>query len=96
MTRMTRAESIAAALRCAFAPQHLHIDDESARHAGHAGAAGGGGHFRVTIVSAAFCGQTPVQRHRAVYAALREALRSDIHALALKTLTPEEWARAGG
>ncbi len=90
---MNRVQSIEAALRAAFAPQYLQIDDESARHAGHAGAAGGGGHFRVVIVADAFRGQTPVQRHSAVYAALGDAMRSEIHALALKTLTPEEWER---
>jgi BolA protein len=88
---MNRVQWIEATLRQAFAPQQLHIEDESARHAGHAGAAAGGGHFRVVIVSDAFRGQTPVQRHSAVYAALGDAMRSDIHALALKTLTPEEF-----
>ena len=90
---MDRVAWIESALREALTPQHLSIEDESARHAGHAGAAAGGGHFRVVIVSAAFRGQTPVQRHSAVYAALGTAMQSDIHALALKTLTPEEWAR---
>ena len=88
MNRLTWIEST---LRQAFAPQHLDIEDESARHAGHAGAAAGGGHFRVVIVADAFRGQTPVQRHSAVYAALGDAMQSDIHALALKTLTPEEF-----
>jgi BolA protein len=90
---MDRVSWIESTLRQAFAPQHLRIEDESARHAGHAGAASGGGHFRVLIVSEAFRGQTPVQRHGAVYAALGTAMQSDIHALALRTLTPEEWAR---
>jgi len=90
---MTRVQSIETTLRDAFAPQHLEIEDESAQHAGHAGAASGGGHFRVVIVAEAFHGQTPVERHSAVYAALGDKMRSDIHALALKTLTPEEWAR---
>jgi len=90
---MDRLQWIDSTLRQAFVPQHLSVEDESARHAGHAGAASGGGHFRVVIVSAAFRGQTPVQRHTAVYAALGTAMHSDIHALALKTLTPEEWAR---
>jgi len=90
---MDRARWIESTLREAFAPQHLRIDDESARHAGHAGAASGGGHFRVVIVSEAFRGQTPVQRHGAVYAALGAAMQSEIHALALQTLTPEEWER---
>ena len=90
---MNRVQWIESTLRAAFAPQHLHIEDESARHAGHAGAASGGGHFRVVIVADAFRGQTPVQRHSAVYAALGDAMQSAIHALALKTLTTEEWQR---
>ena len=90
---MDRVAWIDETLRHALAPQHLSIEDESARHAGHAGAAAGGGHFRVVIVSEAFRGRTPVERHSAVYAALGSAMQSDIHALALKTLTPEEWAR---
>ena len=90
---MNRVQWIESTLRQVFAPQHLQIEDESARHAGHAGAAAGGGHFRVVIVSETFRGQTPVQRHSAVYAALGDAMRTDIHALALQTLTPEEWER---
>ncbi len=88
---MNRVQWIESTLRQAFAPQQLHIEDESALHAGHAGAASGGGHFRVLIVADVFRGQTPVQRHSAVYAALGDAMQSDIHALALKTLTPEEF-----
>jgi BolA protein len=78
-------------LRAGFAPVHLEIVDESAKHAGHAGARAGGGHFRVVIVSEAFRGLGPVERQRAVYALLGDAMRSAIHALALRTLAPEEW-----
>lgn len=78
-------------LRQGLAPSHLVVEDESHLHVGHAGAAGGGGHFRALIVSSAFRGQTPVARQRAVYALLGDAMRSRIHALALRTLTPEEW-----
>jgi BolA protein len=96
----TRAAWLEEALRSAFAPEHLVVEDESARHAGHVGAAGGGGHYRVLIVSAAFRGQSGIARQRAVYAALGHAMRGAIHALALRTLTPEEWQRrredAGG
>lgn len=88
---MDRVRWIEATLRHALAPQHLSVEDESAQHAGHAGAAGGGGHFRVVIVSESFRGKTAVQRHRAVYEALGDAMQADIHALALRTLTPEEW-----
>ncbi len=91
MDPMDRAAWIESTLRQAFAPSHLVVEDESARHAGHAGAASGGGHFRVLIVSERFRGQSPVARQRAVYAAFGDAMKSTIHALALRTLTPEEW-----
>jgi BolA protein len=90
---MDRVQWIETTLRAAFAPQHLTVEDESALHAGHAGAASGGGHFRVLIVSDAFRCQDPVARQRAVYAVLGDAMRSAIHAPALRTLTPEEWER---
>lgn len=85
-----RVEWIRQTLTAAFEPERLEIEDESALHRGHAGAAGGGGHFRVLLVSRKFTGQGLVERQRAVYAALGEAMRHDIHALALRTLTPEE------
>ena len=87
---MTRVEQIRAALTAAFAPQHLVIEDESHRHKGHAGAAGGHGHFRVEIVSSAFAGQPPLARHRQVYAALGELMQTDIHALSVQARTPDE------
>jgi BolA protein len=90
---MDRVAWIEDTLRQGFAPSHLVVEDESALHAGHAGAASGGGHFRVLIVSQAFHGQNPVARQRAVYAALGNAMKSEIHALALRTLTPDEWGR---
>src|SRR5437867_393253 len=93
---MDRPRWIEATLRQALAPCHFEIEDESARHVGHAGAASGGGHFRVLIVSASFRGQSPVARHSSVYAALGAAMRTEIHALALQTLTPEEWEQQGG
>jgi len=88
---MDRVSWIESTLRQTFAPQHLRVEDDSAKHRGHAGAAGGGGHFRVLIVSEVFRGQSPVARHSAVYAALGDAMKTEIHALALRTLTPEEW-----
>jgi len=93
---MDRVAWIETQLRAALAPAHLVIADESAQHAGHAGAASGGGHFRVLIVAEAFRNQSPVARQRAVYAALGDAMRSTIHALALRTLTPEEWEKHCG
>ena len=87
---MTRAETIRSRLSAALAPTALDIEDESHRHAGHAGARDGRGHFRVRIVSAAFEGQSPLARHRAVYAALGDLMQTDIHALVIDARTPEE------
>jgi BolA protein len=75
-------------LESRFTPSVLIIQDESHLHAGHAGAAGGHGHFRVTIVAEAFRGMPPVARHRLVYAAVDDLLRTDIHALAIEASPP--------
>lgn len=90
---MDRVTWLETTLRAAFAPRHLDIVDESALHAGHA-SAGGGGHFRVLIVSDRFRDHDMVSRQRAVYAALGPAMNSAVHALSLRTLTPEEWGAA--
>ena len=95
-THTERARELERALRNAFEPLHLAVEDESARHAGHAGAASGGSHFRVVIVSAAFRGKRHIERQRAVYAALGAVVGTSIHALAMRTLTPEEWEHSGG
>jgi BolA protein len=81
---------IEAALRAALAPEQLEVHDESHRHRGHAGAADGRGHFRVRIVSPRFAGQTRLARHRLVYAALGAELESEVHALAIQALAPDE------
>lgn len=76
-----------------LSPSQLEIADESHLHAGHAGARPGGeSHFRLTIVSAAFDGKSRVERQRLVYGLLKTEMEGQIHALALKTLTPEEAA----
>ncbi len=85
---MTTPERIKHTLRQALSATEVQVEDESALHAGHAGAASGGGHYRVTVVSPLFAGKNPVQRHRLVYAALAEEMQQAIHALALITLTP--------
>ncbi|MBX3677413.1 MAG: BolA family transcriptional regulator [Rhodocyclaceae bacterium] len=74
----------------ALDPQRLDIADDSAKHAGHAGAREGGGHYRLTIVSARFAGCGTVQRHRLIYEALGPMMRREIHALSIKALTPDE------
>ena len=71
-----------------FSPVELSVEDESHHHAGHAGAASGQSHFRVRIVAEAFRGLAPLARHRLVYDALGEMLRTDIHALAIEALAP--------
>ena len=84
-----RVESIRTALQ-ALEPSTLLVIDESHKHAGHAGARSGGGHFNLTIVSNVFDGKGLLQRHRMVYDALGSAMQTDIHALTIKALTPEE------
>ena len=90
--RATRIERIRAALEAAFAPVALEVIDDSARHAGHAGARDGRGHFNVEVVSTAFDGLGSLARHRAVYAVLEQMMATDIHALSIRAQTPEEAA----
>jgi BolA family transcriptional regulator, general stress-responsive regulator len=74
----------------ALEPDLLEIYDESAEHAGHAGAQAGGGHYQVLIVARRFEGQSRVARHRMVYEALGAMMQQQIHAVAITALTPEE------
>ena len=76
-------------LRAALHPESLEVIDQSAAHAGHAGALEGG-HFTVHIVSSAFAGKTLIQRHRLVNAALADLMRQEIHALSIQARTPAE------
>ena len=95
--RMSVAERIREKIERALAPERLEIVDESALHAGHAGARPGGEtHFRVAVVSRAFAGLSRVERHRRVNALLAEEFAAGLHALALAARTPEEEARPGG
>jgi BolA protein len=86
-----RREHIERKLRETLAASHVEVLDESHLHAGHAGARSGGAHFRATIVSARFEGSNRLARQRLVYDALADEMRSDIHALSMQTLTPDEW-----
>lgn len=75
----------------ALEPLELELVDESVQHAGHAGARPGGNtHWRLTIVSTRFAGQSTVARHRMVYQALGELMQNPIHALAINARAPEE------
>ena len=85
-----RATMIRERLTRELHPVKLEITDESAKHAGHAGAASGGGHFIVNIVSPAFEKKTLIQRHRLVYAAVGDIMHSEIHALSIQAKTPQE------
>jgi BolA protein len=86
--RRARIEEL---LRQRLAAVHVEVVDESHLHAGHAGAASGGGHFRATIVSPRFAGLSRVASQRLVYDALAELMPREIHALAMTTLTPDQW-----
>lgn len=86
----TRLDRIRSLLHREFVPELLHVEDESHLHAGHAGARDGRGHFRVTIVSAAFEGHNRLQRHRMVFDALGDLMQTDIHALSVQAHSPGE------
>jgi BolA protein len=79
-------------LRDALQPTFFALGDDSAMHAGHAGAASGGGHYRVRIVSAGFTGLSRIARHRLVYDPLADLMRHAVHALTIEALTPAEAA----
>ena len=85
-----RVALIRSRLEAAFQPDDLEIVDDSRRHAGHAGARDGRGHFNVRIRSRHFSGKRTVERHRMVYAALGSLMQTDIHALGVIALSPEE------
>ena len=74
----------------ALKPLAVDLRDESAQHAGHAGAASGGGHWQLTIVSEAFRGKNAVARHRMIYEALGDLMKRDIHALKIEAFAPEQ------
>ncbi|MDJ0738191.1 MAG: BolA/IbaG family iron-sulfur metabolism protein [Gammaproteobacteria bacterium] len=90
---MQMQQQIEQRLRDSFAPLHLEVDNESHMHNVPEGSES---HFRVVVVSAQFDGKALLQRHRAVNGVLAEQLAGGIHALALHTMTPEEWFAKGG
>ena len=85
-----RVKRIEEKLTDAFSPEMLLVKDQSHLHAGHEGAKSGGGHFDVRIVSEAFQGQRPLQRHRQVFDALGSMMETEIHALRITAKTPNE------
>jgi BolA protein len=85
-----RIDRIQALLELAFEPESLDVEDDSHKHKGHAGAEGGLGHFNVSIVSTKFNGMKMLARHRAVYNALDDMMKTDIHALAIDAVASDE------
>ncbi len=88
---MAVSEQVIRERLAALNPLSLDLHDESAQHAGHAGAASGGGHWQLTIVSEAFRGKSAVARHRMVYEALGDLMSRDIHALQIEAFAPEQF-----
>jgi len=86
----TRLERLTDRLNRAFAPEHLDVVDDSHRHAGHAGAADGRGHFTVLVTSAKFAGLGTLRRHRLVFEAVGDMMSTDIHALSIQAVAPGE------
>ncbi len=86
---MTEIEALLRERLAFLSPQRLELVDDSAEHAGHAGAREGG-HYRLLIVSRQFAGKSTLQRHRIIYDALGELMRSRIHALSIRSMTPDE------
>jgi BolA family transcriptional regulator, general stress-responsive regulator len=93
MSTVDRVARIRQVLTERLEPVLLTIRDDSAQHAGHAGAREGG-HFSVTVVSERFTGRSRMQRHQLVYEAVSELLRTDIHALSIQARTPQEQNRS--
>jgi BolA protein len=87
-----RRQRIEQLLARAFTPLHLEVIDDSERHAGHAGAQGGAGHFRVRVLSEKFRGLPALARHRLVYEALRPLMPDEIHAVGIEADAPGERA----
>lgn len=90
MTPRERPAALLTLLEAAFGPGSARVVDDSHHHAGHAGAAGGAGHFRVRVVSDRFQGVRTLARHRLVYAAAAAMIPDDIHALSIEALAPAE------
>jgi len=93
MNPKERLKEIQRLLKEAFEPDTLGVEDESHLHAGHEGARDGRGHFRVLIISEAFRDQNLLNRHRMVYKALGDLMRTDIHAVAIDAWSPDELDR---
>jgi BolA protein len=90
----TRLERLTERLRTGLDPEQLEVIDDSYRHAGHAGAADGRGHFTVLVVSQRFAGLSTLRRHRLVYEIVGDMMTTDIHALSIQAYAPGEATRS--
>ena len=87
MSQQTIAQMLT--LLTTLQPKHINVIDDSHKHAGHAGARSGGGHYHLEIASAMFIGKTTVTRHRMIYSALGDMMKRDIHALQITATAPK-------
>lgn len=92
MESSVRAQMIEDVLRDKLEAQHVAVIDQSSLHEGHLGSQNGGGHFQIVVVSDRFRGLGRIAAQRVVYEALGDLMTNDIHALSMRTLTPEEWS----
>jgi len=88
---MSRVDELKSRITTALAAEHVEIQDDSAQHRGHAGASGGAGHYTAIVVAPSFAGQSRLERHRAVYAAVGDMIPTEVHALVVRAFTPAEW-----
>lgn len=86
-------EQLRGILKDRLSAAFVEVEDESAAHVGHAGARSGGGHYRICVVASCFEGLGRMERHRRVYEVLAGEMKTEIHALAIRALTPAEWVR---
>jgi BolA protein len=87
---MQTIDHIRERLRSRLSAESVEIEDQSHLHVGHAGAAGGGGHYAVTVVSKTFEGLNTLSRHRLVYAAVEDLMKKEIHALSIQAYSADE------
>ncbi|MFZ6847279.1 BolA family protein [Undibacterium sp. RuRC25W] len=87
---MTRLDQLQSRLTATLSPVVCELHDDSAAHAGHAGAASGGGHYNLKIISHQFEGLNRISRHRLVYDAIGDMMHTEVHALAIVALAPSE------
>ena len=92
MEKLDRARAIEDALRLKLEAEHVAVIDQSSLHESHLGTQNGGGHFQILVVSEHFRGLSRLAAQRVVYKALGELMETEIHALSMRTLTPEEWS----